>query len=684
MLRIPAAFTRKAVVAITATIVGVMPSQAQPAANAKPAPITVYTAKKIVTMDTGWPEGTCVAVQNGKILSVGRTMDDLRPWLEPKGTGKAIPQYTIDQTFEGKVLVPGLIEAHGHPLMGGMLYRMPLLAYLPTMNPYGPEFPGTTTMEEVAKVIKDHLATLKDKSQTVIFWGYDVVAMGKHLTNTDLDAMTGGEEGVPVMIWDASEHFVYANTAAMKKAGVTNDALKINGVQAGADGKPNGQFLGVTAGSYILIPQLAPLMAPGPARASMKHLMDMSWKNGVTTTSELSLGVLGVDSGLTLFESFYNDPAVPMRCVVVCDATAMLAEKKDGAVAFVKSLEKRSTDRLIYNGIKFFADDAFLSLGMQMANPGYTDGREGLWITQPGQPLVDAYRPWWEAGFQIHTHANGNAGTQAVVAALAALQEIKPRFDHRYTIQHCGMSTPEQCRRLGALGGLASVNPYYIYTRAEFNAPLVGTDRASTAVRLRTLVDAGVVTSLHTDSPVAPPNPLEEIWIAVNRVGYFSKQVLAPGERITAMEAMKMVTIDAAWTLGVEDKVGSIAPGKFADFTVLEADPLSVEPMAIRDIAVWGTVVGGEKFPATDIKPLAMALHVEPVADATPEEAAVWLAVFTENGPAGQPGTLASRYGRRGTLFDVNAIAAHSDQCTMGFWRSAGPLLARAKELQRR
>ncbi len=673
-----------AVAIIAVMVLGAMPAAAQPAANAEPGPITVYAAKKVVTMDPGWPEGTVVAVQNGKVLSVGRTMDDLKPWLDAKGAGKAAPAHTLDETFKDRVLVPGLIEAHGHPLMGGMLYRLPLLAYLPTMNPYGSEFPGITTMDAVNKAIKDHLATVKDKTQTVIFWGYDVVAMGKHLTNTELDALTGGEGEVPVMIWDASEHFVYANTAAMKKAGVTSEALKINGVQAGPDGKPNGQFLGVTAGTYILIPQLAPLLAPEPARAGMKHLMDMSWKNGVTTTSELSQGVLGVDAGIATFEKFYNDPAVPMRCVVVCDATAMLADKKDGAVAFVKSLEERSTDKLIYNGIKFFADDAFLSLGMQMVNPGYTDGREGLWITPPGQPLVDAYRPWWEAGFQIHTHANGNGGNQAVIAALAELQEIKPRFDHRFTIQHYGMSTPEQCRRLAALGGLASVNPYYLYTRAEFNAPLVGTDRASTAARLKTLVDAGVVTSLHTDSPVAPPNPLEEMWIAVNRVGYFSKQVLGPGERVTAMQAMKMVTIDAAWTLGVEDKVGSIAPGKFADFTVLEADPLAVEPMAIRDIKVWGTVFNGRKCPVSDIEPLALAPHVEPVADATPEQAAAWLAIFTENGAESQRGALASRYGQFGAVLDPHALAAHMDQCTTGFWRTAGPLLARARELQGR
>lgn len=621
-------------------------------------PITVYTAKKIITMDPGWPEGMAVAVRDGRILSVGRTLDDLKPWLE---TQDAV---TMDDTFKDKILVPGLIEAHGHPLMGGMLYRMPLLAYLPTTNPYGADYPGITTTEEVNKAIAAHLATVKDKSQTVIFWGYDVVAIGRHLTKGDLDAVTGD---VPVMIWDASEHFVYANTAAMRKAGVTREALKINGVQAGDDGEPNGQFLGVTAGSFILLPQLAPLMAPEPAHASMKHLMDMGWKNGVTTTSELALGSLGLESGLATFDKFFNDPAVPMRCVTVCDATAILAAKKDGAVEFVKSLEKSSTDKLIYRGIKFFADDAFLSLGMQVQNPGYTDDRKGIWITQPGQPLVDAYLPWWKAGFQIHTHSNGNAGNEAVIAALAALQETKPRFDHRFTIQHYGMSTPENARRLAALGGQVSVNPYYVHTRGDLNMKLLGTDRASTAARLRTLVDAGVVTSLHTDSPVAPPNPLEEVWIAVNRIGYFSKKVLAPAERITVQQAFKMVTIDAAWTLGVEDQIGSIAPGKFADFTVLSEDPHAVEPMAIRDIGVWGTVVAGKKFPVTDIKPLAMAPRVEPVPDTTPEQAMAWQAAFIQN----RPETLAASIGHH------HESITDAAGCTMDFWRAAGPFLAK-------
>lgn len=555
--------------------------------------ITVFQAQKIITMEAGWPDGQFVAVRDGKVLSVGRTMDDLKPWLKPGG-------YALDTTFQNKILLPGFVEAHGHPLLGGLLLSRPLVSYLPTALPYGPDFPGVRTIDGVAQIVRDHLAKVADNGQPVIFWGYDVVAMGRHLSKADIDAWAGDR---PVIVWDASEHFVYANSAALKRAGVTKDALKINGVGAGPDGEPNGQFLGVTAASFFIDPQVGALLTPEAAGAFMKFAIDLHWKNGVTTTSELALGVVaGTDREVPLFETFFNDPNRPIRAVAVVDVATITREKADAAVAFAKSLEGRSTDRLIFKGVKFFADDSYLSMGMQIDDPGYTDGRHGIWITRP-EDMVGLYRPWWDAGFHIHTHTNGNASNQAVVAALEQLQAGKPRFDHRFTFQHFGISTPEQVRRLKALGGVASLNPYYVYTRGELSAPLIGTDRAHTAARLKTLVDAGVPTAMHTDMPVGPPRPLEEIWIAVNRLGYFSKAVLGPAERISAFQALRMVTIDAAFSLGIEDKVGSIAPGKFADFTVLEADPLSVPVAAIRDIKVWGTVLGGRKFPVTDIKP---------------------------------------------------------------------------------
>ncbi len=559
-----------------------------------PADVTVFTAKKVITMDPGWPEATCVAVEDGRILSVGRTMEDLGPWLK-KG------KYTLDETFKDKVLLPGFVEGHGHPLIGAIALTRPCLSHVPQPNPYGPGFPGIRDLEQARKAIAAYVSANPDDGKSVIFWGYDVIPMGRHLDAKWLDEAAGKR---PVFVWDASEHFVYANTAAMKKRGVTREALKVNGVMAGPDGEPNGQFLGATAAAWVLAPEMVSILTPESLPGIMKFLIDLGIKNGITTTSELALGmVAGIDKEVALFDSFFHSPAAPLRCVVATAADPVLEAKKGDAIAFVKALEAKSDTKLIYRGVKFFADDAFLSFGMQMVNPGYTDGRVGLWMTKP-EDMVAMYQPWWNAGFQLHTHTNGNAGVSAVIDALAGLQAQKPRFDHRFTIQHHGISTPEDARRLSRLQGIASVNPYYLYNRADINGPFIGTDRAETAARLATLLGEGVVTALHTDSPVAPPHPLEAIWIAVNRIGRFSGKALGQGERVTPMQALRMVTIDAAYSLGVEKLVGSIQAGKMADFAVLSESPLDVDPVKIRDIQVWGVVIGGAKHPVTGIKPL--------------------------------------------------------------------------------
>ncbi len=554
-------------------------------------PITVFIAKKIITMDPGWPSATAVAVRDGKILSVG-SLDDLQPWL------KSAP-HTIDRSFADKILMPGFIEPHGHPVLGGISLTRPLLTYLLTPSPYGTPFPGVKTVGEAAAQLREYVAQAKSPDQTVLVWGYDVVAMGgEHLDKEALDKISAIQ---PILVWDASEHFVYANSAALQKYKVTKEDTKTNGVIAGPDGEPNGQFLGTTAAQRVLAEPLAELLDPQVALKNVKFLMDLSRQNGMTTTSELAYGVVNYGLEEVIFDKYFNDPASPMRCVVVTDGTSMSATKGDKAIEYVKSLTERNTDKLIFNGVKFFADDSFLSLGMVMENPGYTDGREGLFITPP-EKMVETWLPWWKAGIQINVHTNGNGGNEATLRALEGLMQAHPRSNHRFTFQHYGMSTPEQARRIAIAGGVVSVNPYYLYHRSEFNSPYVGSDRAYTAARLKSLVDAGVPTSLHTDTPVAPPVPLEEVWIAVNRVGQSGK-VRGPSERVSVDQALRMVTIDAAYTLGVEDKIGSIAAGKFADFAVLERDPYAVPKEKIRDIKVWGTVLGGVVFPSSEIKP---------------------------------------------------------------------------------
>jgi predicted amidohydrolase YtcJ len=558
---------------------------------ADPPKITVFVAKKIYTMDPGWPEATAVAVQGGKILTAG-TVDEVKLYL-----GKT--PFEIDERFQDKILMPGFVEAHGHPLIGGTTLTRPLLTYLPTGQAYGPDFPGVKTLGEALERLKEYVAAEKNPERNVVAWGYDVLAMGRLLDKTILDGVSVTQ---PVVVWDASEHMVFANSAAMIAAHLPANVTKINGVGVGEDGAPNGQFIGPGAAQILLAPLLAELLQPRNALKNMKFITDLGRKNGLTTTSEMVLGIVNLDLEERLFDMFFNDPNGTQRCVAVTSGLAAEEAKKLEAISFVKGLESKSTDRLMFHGVKFFADDAYLSLSMQVENPGYSDGHTGFWNVKPGHDMFEQWKPWWDAGFQIHVHTNGNAGNRATLDTLAALQNHKPRFDHRFTCQHFGISTEEQAFQAKALNALVSMNPYYLYARSELTAPSVGAERAYTAARFKTLLDAGVKVSMHSDTPVGTPRPLEMVWIAVNRFG-LSGTVRGPFERITPLQAFRMVTIDAAYTLGVEYKVGSISPGKFADFAVLENDPFTVPVEKIRDVKVWGTVLGGKVLPASEIKP---------------------------------------------------------------------------------
>lgn len=550
-------------------------------------PITVFIAKKIITMDPSWPEGTAVAVRDGKILSVG-SLDSLKPWLSQS-------TYTIDKTFADKIIMPGFIEAHGHPLIGGTAMTRPLLTYLPLPNPYGPAFPGVKTKAAAMTLLREYVKQAKSSNEPVIVWGYDDEAMGSTLDAKELDKISMTQ---PILVWDASEHTVFTNTAALTKYHITSADAKIHGVMLDKSGNPNGQFLGTDAAAFILPKALAGVLTPEAAYKNVKFLMDLSHMNGLTTTTELAFGIINFDLELGVYNKYFNNPETPMRIMIVTDADSAKAYKANEAISFVKNLENQNTDKLMFNGIKFFSDDAFLNLNMVIDNPGYIDGHQGIYITPPDQ-FAEKMFPWWDAGFHIHVHSNGNGGNTSTINALSQLMLRKPRFDHRFSVEHYGISTPEMARKIKLLGGVVSANPTYLYSRSELNAPHFGSDRAYTAVRFKTLLDAGVPTSIHSDTPVAPPEPLKEVWMVVTRQG-LSGNVHAPEERVSVDQALRMITIDAAYTLGEDNKIGSISPGKFADFTVLEADPRAVPKETIKDIKVWGTVVGGKIYPAKD------------------------------------------------------------------------------------
>ena len=564
-----------------------------PPSTPKVTNITVFVAKKIVTMDPAIPNATAVAVAGGRILSVG-SLEDMKPWTSKYPT-------QINKDFANKVMYPGFIEPHAHPLLGGILFNKPLLTPSPMPNPWGPAFPGVANLQSAMTQLKKYSDDIKDPNKTLLAWGFDVVAMGKMPDRQLLDQASSTR---PIVVWDASGHDMYVNSAFIKFYGITPEKVKnVKGVGIDKDGQLNGQFLEIPAVTYILGIAGKDVLNPSEIPTDYLYMSDLMQQGGITTSGDLAFGTLNIDMELKIAKAFSQSSAGALRIVPVVYAEPFIQKYGDKAIAEAQALQQQDNDRLIFQGVKFYSDGGYLPETMRMEHPGYTDGSLGSSNYKSAQDFAAAMKPWWDAGYHIHIHSNGDIGNQNSINALQLMIDAKPRFDHRYTINHFGIPSTAMVMKIKALGAVVSANISYISERAKLEYPALGMDRVSYATRLGTLVRNGIVTSIHSDAPVSAPVPLKEAWTAVTRKDVYNDgKVWGPAEAVTASDAMKMITINAAYTLGVEDKVGSIEAGKFADFAILDADPQAIPAIKIKDVGVYATVLGGKVIPVSETK----------------------------------------------------------------------------------
>jgi predicted amidohydrolase YtcJ len=550
--------------------------------------VRVFAAKRIVTMDPGRPTADAVAVMDGRILSVG-SLESMRPWLDRYDA-------IVDETFADKVLFPGFIDPHTHFAMSGAFLGLNYVGPIPSPGPQGMN-PALTSRTAVM----DHLSALhegmEDRTRPLFAWGFDPAIQGGQL---DRDALDEVSRERPIWVIAYAPHFVYVNTPMLEQLGATED-LELHGLGRDADGRLNGQFIEVAAVQYALNPFREEVMRPDRNAEAIRMLGQTGKRAGVTTTADMAFGFTNFDKEWDEYDRVIRSPDYPMRMVLTPVELGIQKRHQENASAFVESLDERSDDKLRFHGIKFINDGSYPAMSLRLKFPGYLDGGNGLRGDVPWEELADRMYPYWERGIPIHAHANGDEAVDAVLDALAELQQRKPRFDHRFTIEHYCISTTDQARRLKALGGLASVNNYFVHYRSQLHSDQgFGPDRSEATARLGSLEREGVTFALHSDFSlvVVPLHPLTAVWAAVNRIAADNQTVLAPGERIGVERAMRAITIDAAYVLGLERELGSIEVSKLADFTVLDDDPLEADPLTIRDIPIWGTVLGGVKHPA--------------------------------------------------------------------------------------
>jgi predicted amidohydrolase YtcJ len=316
----------------------------------------------------------------------------------------------------------------------------------------------------------------------------------------------------------------------------------------------------------------------------------------VTTAADLA-NLLPPDA-VEMMRRVTGEPGFPARIVSLRRFHGLTpAELVERAL----ELRGMSTERLRLGIGKVVADGSIQGFSARLRWPGYYNGApNGLWYV-PREQLEELYTLALARGVQIHTHTNGDEATELVLDCVERALRAHPAFDHRFTLQHCQLADAAQFRRMRALEMCVNLFPnHHFYWGDQHYATTVGPERAERMNACATALRAGVPMAIHSDAPVTPLGPLFTAWCAVNRRTASGRE-LGGHERIGVEDALRTITLGAAYTLRLDGEIGSIETGKRADLAVLDDDPFEIGPERLKDVRVHGTVLGGRVFAAAEI-----------------------------------------------------------------------------------
>ena len=541
--------------------------------------VKIFVAKDILTLNSRNDSVEAVATQGTKILNLG-SKEELT---------SIYPNADLIINYENAILVPGFIEHHIHPFLAAVTMNSEILAiedwHLPAKTSKGVR-DRASYLSNLKIIENNYLA-----NQPLVSWGFHQYFHGK-LTKHDLDKISSIR---PIIIIHRSFHEFILNTPAMKLLGINKESfndLEEDNHLANFD---DGHFS--ERGAIIVLPKLMQVLAsPTALMQGLQKTRDYLHSNGITvignpgsmynkdlqTAKNLIFG--NVDSP---FESYFFPSALNLseqfKFNEVLDAAEEQVTWGQGKLNYLPK------------HIKLFADGAMYSQNMVMRD-GYIDNHEGSWLMSL-DTFESLFKIFWDEGYQIHIHQNGDAGLDRVLATLKKNLDLNPRADHRTTVVHFGYSAKDQLDQMKKLGVVVSANPYYVTALSDlYSRKGVGYERSQEMVRLGDAIKAGIKVALHSDMPMAPASPLMLMHAAVNRKNFAGK-VAGPNQRISKIEALRAVTINSAYVLRLEKMYGSIEVGKYANFTALNKNPLMVKNREIKNIEILGTVIKGDAMP---------------------------------------------------------------------------------------
>ena len=539
----------------------------------------IIIPKDLVTLDSYYPNATAVLIRDDRIHAVGAKEDLI----------KEFPNTPVDLTHKNDVLIPGFIEHHIHPLLAAITMNSEIVA-IDDWTVLNKKSTGIRDREGYLKKLKE-LESSMNTNDPLISWGFHHYFHGK-LTKDDLDKISSDR---PILIIHRSFHEFIMNSKALEFFGIAKEDLKgLNAEEKKLANYEEGHFS--ERGLIMVMPKIMQfLAAPQRIIGGLSITEEYIHKQGITLIANPGAMYNKLTQGAKNY--VFGDTDTPFRSLFIPSALYMLEH-------FNNSELLEETEALLNWGegkvqylpkhIKLFSDGAMYSQNMVLRD-GYLDGHQGVWLMEE-DIFKETFRIYWDAGYQIHIHQNGDSGLDRILEVLEDNMARNPRDDHRTTIVHFGYSAFDQIEKMKQLGVIVSANPYYVPVLSDLYSKVgIGYARSQEMVRLGDVARANIRLSLHSDMPMAPASPLALMHAAVNRINY-ANEVAGPNQRISSLNALKGVTLNAAYVLGLESDYGSISPGKYANFTLLEENPLTVDHLLIKGIKIKGTIVEGRLF----------------------------------------------------------------------------------------
>jgi len=539
----------------------------------------VFVNADVVTMDPGCPVAEAVAVRSGRILAVGEVGHVL------KTAGPAARLFDLG----GRALVPGFVDSHGQfTQVAGELDWVDLAP--PPAGEIG-------SIEEMITALRARLGRLAAQHKYVLGVGYDesVLDEGRHPTKEDLDRVS---TQLPVWVVHVSRHMAVGNSVALDQAGIAAATPDPDGgaiVRRPGSREPTG-LLREAAWAHVrltLVPTIPEHHHPDLVRRTGEHYARL----GITTAQDGGTDVAGME----MLHTAADDGSLPIDVVAY-----PLYQLEDRLRTHIESYRQTRIGGVRVGGLKLVLD-------------GSPQGKTA-WVTAPyvvppaGEPESytgvslfsndDVHRivaDCFARGLQLLVHANGDAAAEQMIEAVARADQRQGRrargdgsaMDRRVVMVHAQLVREDQLDRMQALGIIPSFCSSHCFYWGDWDArSTVGRERAERLNPARWAQRRGLRFSLHNDAPVCPPNMLFLIWSAVTRLSR-TGEVMGAEQRLTAAEALRAVTLDAAYQLFEDERKGSLEVGKLADMAVLSANPLRVAADDIKQIEVLATLKEG-------------------------------------------------------------------------------------------